>query len=63
MAYVGTRKLFEDAGFEMAATTEATSAGFPRVVMRRGGVTAVRHDSPAAPPNRSASASLIPFVK
>ena len=36
MAYVGTRKLFEDAGFEMAATTEATSAGFPRVVMRRG---------------------------
>ena len=35
MAYVGTRKLFEDAGFEMAATTEATSAGFPRVVMRR----------------------------
>ena len=36
MAYVGTRKLFEDAGFEIAATTEATSAGFPRVVMRRG---------------------------
>jgi len=35
MAYVGTRKLFEDAGFELAATTEATSAGFPRVVMRR----------------------------
>jgi GNAT superfamily N-acetyltransferase len=36
MAYVGTRKLFDDSGFEMAATTEATSAGFPRVVMRRG---------------------------
>ena len=35
MAYVGTRKLFEDAGFELAASTEATSAGFPRVVMRR----------------------------
>jgi GNAT superfamily N-acetyltransferase len=35
MAYVGTRKLFEDAGFELASSTEATSAGFPRVVMRR----------------------------
>jgi GNAT superfamily N-acetyltransferase len=35
MAYVGTRKLFEDAGFELAAPTGATSAGFPRVVMRR----------------------------
>ena len=35
MAYVGTRKLFEDAGFEMARETEATSAGFPRVIMRR----------------------------
>ncbi|PKH39026.1 Acetyltransferase (GNAT) family protein [Nocardioides alpinus] len=35
MAYVGTRKLFEDAGFAMAAATEATSAGFPRVIMRR----------------------------
>jgi GNAT superfamily N-acetyltransferase len=36
MAYVGTRKLFEDAGFVLAARTDATSAGFPRVVMRRG---------------------------
>lgn len=36
MAYVGTRKLFEDAGFEVAARTEATSAGFPRVITRRG---------------------------
>lgn len=35
MAYVGTRKLFEDAGFALAARTEATSGGFPRVVMRR----------------------------
>jgi len=35
MAYVGTRKLFEDAIFELAAATDATSAGFPRVVMRR----------------------------
>ena len=37
MAYVGTRKLFEDAGFQLAGRTEATSAGFPRVVMRIGG--------------------------
>jgi hypothetical protein len=35
MAYVGTRQLFEDAGFRLAASTEATSGGFPRVVMRR----------------------------
>lgn len=35
MAYVGTRKLFEDAGFTLAARTDATSGGFPRVVMRR----------------------------
>lgn len=35
MAYVGTRKLFEDNGFEMAARTDAISGGFPRVLMRR----------------------------
>lgn len=34
MAYVGTRALFEQAGFTLAARTDATSAGFPRVVMR-----------------------------
>jgi GNAT superfamily N-acetyltransferase len=34
MAYVGTRKLFEDAGFTKAADTRAISGGFPRVVMR-----------------------------
>jgi GNAT superfamily N-acetyltransferase len=34
MAYVGTRKLFEDAGFTKAADTNAFSGGFPRVVMR-----------------------------
>ncbi|KRF19981.1 GCN5 family acetyltransferase [Nocardioides sp. Soil797] len=35
MAHVGTRALFEAAGFTMAAPTEATSAGFPRVIMRK----------------------------
>ncbi|WP_224280061.1 GNAT family N-acetyltransferase [Nocardioides lacusdianchii] len=35
MAYVGTRALFEDAGFTLAAETTATSGGFPRVVVRR----------------------------
>lgn len=35
MAYVGTRKLFEDAGFTLAAETTAVSGGFPRVVVRR----------------------------
>jgi GNAT superfamily N-acetyltransferase len=34
MAYVGTRKLFERAGFTKAADTYAVSGGFPRVVMR-----------------------------
>lgn len=34
MAYVGTRKLFEDAGFSHAADTTGVSGGFPRVVMR-----------------------------
>jgi GNAT superfamily N-acetyltransferase len=35
MAYVGTRKLFEDAGFTKAADTESVLNGFPRVLMRR----------------------------
>ena len=34
MAYVGTRKLFEKAGFEEAARTDSVLDGFPRVVMR-----------------------------
>lgn len=34
MAYVGTRSLFEKAGFTLAAQTQAVSGGFPRVVMR-----------------------------
>ena len=35
MAFVGTRGLFEKAGFEKVADTESVTAGFPRVVMRR----------------------------
>jgi hypothetical protein len=34
MAYVGTRTLFERAGFTKAADTESVSGGFPRVLMR-----------------------------
>ena len=34
MAFVGTRKLFEDAGFVKAAGTSSVSGGFPRVLMR-----------------------------
>lgn len=34
MAYVGTRSLFERAGFEKAADTTSVLNGFPRVVMR-----------------------------
>jgi GNAT superfamily N-acetyltransferase len=35
MAYVGTRAMFERAGFTLAATTDSVSGGFPRVLMRR----------------------------
>ena len=35
MAYVGTRALFERAGFEWAGGTQSVSGGFPRVLMRR----------------------------
>ena len=34
MAYVGTRKLFERAGFSKASDTDSVSGGFPRVLMR-----------------------------
>jgi len=34
MAYVGTRRLFEDAGFIKAADTGSVLDGFPRVLMR-----------------------------
>jgi GNAT superfamily N-acetyltransferase len=34
MAYVGTRSLFEKAGFRMAAKTSSVLNGFPRVLMR-----------------------------
>jgi len=35
MAYVGTRKMFEQAGFEKAADTTSVIDGFPRIIMRR----------------------------
>ncbi len=35
MAYVGTRRTFERAGFVKVADTTSVLAGFPRVVMRR----------------------------
>lgn len=35
MAYVGTRSLFEKAGFTKAADTGSVLDGFPRVVMRK----------------------------
>lgn len=33
-AYVGIRKVFEDAGFAKAADNTTVSGGFPRVLMR-----------------------------
>ena len=35
MAYVGTRAMFETAGFTKVADTDAIAGGFPRVLMRR----------------------------
>lgn len=35
MAYVGTRAMFEKAGFRKAADTDSVAGGFPRVLMRR----------------------------
>jgi GNAT superfamily N-acetyltransferase len=34
MAYAGTRKLFEKAGFTKVAVTDSVLDGFPRVLMR-----------------------------
>ncbi len=34
MAYVGTRRLFEEAGFTKTADTTSVLSGFPRVLMR-----------------------------
>ncbi|TVR97205.1 MAG: GNAT family N-acetyltransferase, partial [Trueperaceae bacterium] len=36
MAYVGTRALFEKAGFRKASDTSSSVGGFARVVMRLG---------------------------
>lgn len=35
MAFVGTRKMFERAGFTVVGTTDATASKLPRLVMRR----------------------------
>lgn len=35
MAFVGTRSMFEPAGFEVIGVTDATASGMPRLVMRR----------------------------
>lgn len=35
MAFVGTRSMFERAGFEAVGTTAAVASGMPRLVMRR----------------------------
>ncbi|MGL5929110.1 MAG: GNAT family N-acetyltransferase, partial [Dermatophilaceae bacterium] len=35
MAFVGTRAMFERAGFSVVGTTEATASKMPRLVMRR----------------------------
>jgi len=35
MAFVGTRAMFENAGFEAIGTTDAVASRMPRLVMRR----------------------------
>lgn len=36
MAYVGTRRMFEQAGFRKVGDTASTLSGFPRVLMGIG---------------------------
>ena len=36
MAFVGTRSMFDRAGFEVIGSTKAVANGLPRLVMRRG---------------------------
>jgi GNAT superfamily N-acetyltransferase len=45
MAYVGTRKLFEGAGFTKVADTASVSGGFPRVLMRWDPVAATKRQA------------------
>lgn len=35
MAFVGTRRMFDKAGFTVRGTSDATASGMPRLVMRR----------------------------
>ncbi|GAB3616610.1 hypothetical protein GCM10027416_11670 [Okibacterium endophyticum] len=35
MAYVGTRSMFEEAGFAKVSDTDSVAGGFPRILMRR----------------------------
>ena len=35
MAFVGTRAIFERAGFEQVGVTDAVASKMPRIVMRR----------------------------
>ena len=35
MAFVGTRSMFEKAGFSVVGTTDAVASRMPRLVMRR----------------------------
>lgn len=35
MGFVGTKRMFEKAGFEVVGTTDAVASGLPRLVMRR----------------------------
>lgn len=37
MAFIGTRRLFESAGFVKVADTDSVAAGKPRVIMRFAG--------------------------
>jgi hypothetical protein len=35
MAFVGTRSMFQKAGFRTVGTTDAVASGMPRLIMRR----------------------------
>jgi len=51
MAFVGTKSMFEKAGFRVIGNTDATASGMPRLVMRR--------DLPKPDPPRSTTATSL----
>src|SRR5690606_41481082 len=59
MAYVGTRSLFEQAGFTKVAETDSVLDGFPRVLLRRV-LECTRPMAPLSPVRLDEAVALAP---